>query len=194
MEPSSWCRQDLEKIEGRVVQGMSDGIMFIDLDGHCNYANNAMCTLLNVSKTNLQTLKSDIEKVLGIPDLMELPLDHPTMTEMELFSEAEGMDPIDLQIMRAVTGLRYIEVRPTDLIGDEGLSIGRMFQFQDHTEEQRKMEEEHRRATRDNLTGLYNRDYFYHRAALLMSQNPDTRYVLVVSNVKNFKFINDFFR
>ena len=182
-----------EKIEGRVVQGMSDGIMFIDLDGHCNYANNAMCTLLNVSKTNLQTLKSDIEKVLGIPDLMELPLDHPTMTEMELFSEAEGMDPIDLQIMRAVTGLRYIEVRPTDLIGDEGLSIGRMFQFQDHTEEQRKMEEEHRRATRDNLTGLYNRDYFYHRAALLMSQNPDRRYVLVVSNVKNFKFINDFF-
>ena len=45
----------------------------------------------------------------------------------------------------------------------------------------------------DRLTGLYTREYFYQRAAELLTENPNTQYAIVCSNIVNFKVFNDAF-
>lgn len=44
---------------------------------------------------------------------------------------------------------------------------------------------------RDSLTGLYSMDFFLQRAEEIMAQNPDQKYKILVSNIINFKVIND---
>lgn len=43
----------------------------------------------------------------------------------------------------------------------------------------------------DDLTGLYTRQAFYHYAHLMLERNPDTRYDLVVSDIDDFRMVND---
>ena len=43
----------------------------------------------------------------------------------------------------------------------------------------------------DRLTGLYTKEAFYHYAALLLRKNPETQYDLYLSDVDNFKSINE---
>ncbi len=48
-------------------------------------------------------------------------------------------------------------------------------------------------ATHDKLTELYNREYFYYKTAYLLNHNPDKEYVMICSNISQFKLINDIF-
>jgi diguanylate cyclase (GGDEF)-like protein len=45
----------------------------------------------------------------------------------------------------------------------------------------------------DTLTGLYNREAFYHRAERLVKEHPKTTYVYIRWNIIRFKLINDMF-
>ena len=53
--------------------------------------------------------------------------------------------------------------------------------------------EMHRYMEIDNLTGLYNRETFYKKAAALMQENPDTKYYIVYLDISCFKAVNDLF-
>lgn len=43
----------------------------------------------------------------------------------------------------------------------------------------------------DELTGLYTRQAFYHHADLMLKQNPDVTYRLVISDIDNFHVVGD---
>lgn len=43
----------------------------------------------------------------------------------------------------------------------------------------------------DSLTGLWNRYAFYHHAQLMMQAQPDTEFTLVISDIENFRLINE---
>lgn len=45
----------------------------------------------------------------------------------------------------------------------------------------------------DRLTGLYNRYAFYHHAKLMMQEAPEADYTIVISDIVNFKLINERF-
>ena len=45
----------------------------------------------------------------------------------------------------------------------------------------------------DKLTGLYNKEAFYHKVRELLDENPDTEYTVLCSNLENFKLYNDVF-
>ena len=44
---------------------------------------------------------------------------------------------------------------------------------------------------RDELTGLYNKDFFYLNVDLRLSRNPDKVYDLIICDVEDFKMVND---
>ena len=48
-------------------------------------------------------------------------------------------------------------------------------------------------ATHDTLTGLYNKDYFSVKVAEVLKEKTDEDWLLVCSNIKDFKLINDLF-
>ena len=70
---------------------------------------------------------------------------------------------------------------------------GCYFCMYDITDEVKAVEEEKYRASHDALTGALTRDAFYGEARKIMEANPSTDFVIVTSNIKNFKIINDIF-
>ena len=45
----------------------------------------------------------------------------------------------------------------------------------------------------DELTGLYTRKYFYRKARERLDENPDKEYMILSTNLENFKLFNDAF-
>lgn len=44
---------------------------------------------------------------------------------------------------------------------------------------------------KDSLTGLYTKDYFFKRVEEILAENPDKEYRILVSDIENFKMINE---
>lgn len=65
--------------------------------------------------------------------------------------------------------------------------------FIDTTEKRLAFEKEKFLATHDALTGLYNQSYFATKVSEALQQTPDVDWLLLCSNIKDFKLINDLF-
>lgn len=70
---------------------------------------------------------------------------------------------------------------------------GGYFVINDRTEEINKMREERFLATHDSLTGLYNKSRFCKKTEEYIINHPDEELLIVCSNIKDFKMINDLF-
>ncbi len=75
----------------------------------------------------------------------------------------------------------------------KGYYCGCYLSFYDVTGDFVAYEEERYRSSHDSLTGALNRESFYEEVERLLEANPDTDYVMVCSNIKGFKLINDMF-
>ena len=58
----------------------------------------------------------------------------------------------------------------------------------------RQLMEMHQHVEKDRLTGIYNREAFYRKAAELMQEHHQTEYSIVYLDISCFKVINDLFR
>lgn len=71
--------------------------------------------------------------------------------------------------------------------------LGYFINGKDRTEEYEKYQDEHYRATHDMLTGIYNELYFEEKVVETLNKYPDTPYVMIASDIKDFKLVNDLF-
>lgn len=71
--------------------------------------------------------------------------------------------------------------------------IASFLSFKDRTEEIKRLEAEHFKATHDTLTGLFNREAFFNEVSKILKENKDNDYYLLCTDILNFKFINDIF-
>ncbi|MBE5848031.1 MAG: EAL domain-containing protein [Lachnospiraceae bacterium] len=71
--------------------------------------------------------------------------------------------------------------------------LGSFFSIMDMTEEIENLERERFQSTHDELTGLFNREYFYIRAEQMIRERPDTEFLLLCSDIAKFKMVNDLF-
>ena len=76
---------------------------------------------------------------------------------------------------------------------EKGKYLGAFLIFQDRTAEVNKLQKEQYAARHDALTGIYNKEYFSERVKKKLKEEPDGAYVMVCSDVKDFKIINDVF-
>ncbi len=58
----------------------------------------------------------------------------------------------------------------------------------------RQLIEMHQHVEKDSLTGIYNREAFYRKAAELMQEHHQTQYSIVYLDISCFKVVNDLFR
>ena len=79
------------------------------------------------------------------------------------------------------------------LSDDRDVFLGSFVTCVDRSEEVERYEEEHYRATHDLLTGIYNEQYFEQKVTETICQFPDTPYILITSDIKDFKLVNDLF-
>ncbi len=76
---------------------------------------------------------------------------------------------------------------------NEGVFIGSFFRLKDVTVAHAELEEQRFYATHDHLTGILNRQGFFENVYAVLKNNPDLKYAMACSNIKNFKLINNIF-
>ena len=70
---------------------------------------------------------------------------------------------------------------------------GGCYVIQDSTEEYSRLKREMYLASHDGLTGLYNKEHFYTRSRSFIEENPEKNLLMICTDIKDFKMINDFF-
>ncbi len=69
--------------------------------------------------------------------------------------------------------------------------VGSYIKFDDITDERKRLEEETYNSSHDSLTGLLNRKTFFKRMSDVIQNDSTTARMLLCTNIKNFKLIND---
>ena len=157
-----------------VVRNINDGVVCMDLNGRCIYANANARQIFHCSKNN-----EIIEEY------------YRTWTNGRRYDEIEETN---WQSETEINGeVRYFLTSYKGIRDEEGLYIGCYFVMHDETEHCRKLAEEKYRNRHDMLTGLFNREYFYELVENQIRENPKVNYSILCVDIQNFKIINDVF-
>lgn len=156
------------------VATMDDGIVCIDADGKVVHSNRAAKDYCEADAV-IMTLENQVESWFT-DDINE----HTATRTWET--------------QRCIDGIKHYYSIEYRRIFDSSLKyLGCFFLIHDKTEEYTKYRAEKYRATHDTLTGLYNKDYFCEQTSEVLDSNPDKDYYIIVTDVKNFKIVNDVF-
>ena len=165
----------MEKLLLFTIANMKDGIVCVDIDGkvaHYNKTAREYC--------------SDIDNENAVSDYINQwfndnpeALDHDELTWKDVRQ-------IDGEMRRFINDYKRI-------YDSEGKYVGCFFIYHDRTNDYKRIAEEKYRSSHDFLTGLYNKEQFCNEAGKLMSENKDVPFIIVCTDVKNFKMINEIF-
>lgn len=78
-----------------------------------------------------------------------------------------------------------------ELYDSRGVYVGMLMIYNDISGQERLKDEATYHATRDHLTGLWNRDFFVEMVAKTLRENPDIKFVLIATDIYQFKMFND---
>lgn len=87
---------------------------------------------------------------------------------------------------------RQFEIEAEDVYYGYNL-IGSYLKLADKTDEINKYLTQKFLATHDELTGAYTREHFFKVCDEKIKENPDIQYMMISSNIKQFKLLNDLF-
>ncbi len=164
----------LQRLMFFTVANMQDGIVCIDIDGRIVHANPPAREFCKADD-EIRTLENQVKK--WIKERLN--------ADSSVYS---------WESKRRVNGEKhYYTVEYRKIFDSSVKAIGSFFLIHDRTEEYTKYRTERYRATHDKLTGLYNREYFYELVRSLLDENPRENYNIIVTDVKNFKIVNDVF-
>ncbi|MCR4741614.1 MAG: EAL domain-containing protein [Treponema sp.] len=95
--------------------------------------------------------------------------------------------------LREYGELRYFTSEFHKIRDEKNRYSGAFIKLDDRTEIVRNMQKEEYRAKHDELTGLYNRNFFFAEMERILTESPQVPRYLVCSNIKNFKLVNNLF-
>ncbi len=162
-----------DRILSMVVQDMTDGMILFDMDGNCIHANKSACLLVPQEKRMKPEKYFEWRYARERRQIKARLLGEHT-------TEIDGV-------------VQHLKIIRRLLLDKKNVPIGISFVIQNRTEEIDNLNRERYLATHDRLTGLYNKEYFYERVEALLKENPTEDYLMICSDIKNFKLINDVF-
>ena len=161
----------------RVVSDLETGIFFFDSDRKCIYANPNAQRMFHITSL---TLDKTVPLLHSLFDYCDEDLYNDFTREVHIGSRNSASE-------------RYYHVQYHRLHDKKSRCIGGFFSLTDRTAETKKQNEELFRSRHDSLTHLYNRDYFSELVRQELDDNPDTIYLMTVSDIRDFKLVNDIF-
>lgn len=168
----------LKKTLSLVINDMPDGLIIIDQTGLCVYTNEAAQKRVNLYPGLIHEQDTPFREWFGIHEKTD-------------FSSKESDVLFSIPIIKYQESSYRITYHRLEDRRKEFL--GCFFTITDLTAEQKKLEQEHYRATRNPLTKLYNRDYFYEKAREMLQKHPTKPYYMLCSDIGKFKLVNDLF-
>lgn len=169
------------RLFGEVLTNISEAILFYDPDNVCIYANRRGKELLDYVGKSLDEAWDYAIEVLAAGDefTMEDIMKEGFFQCVRDYTVGDEIFTFDLELQRIYDKKEH--------------PVGAFITARDRTEEQRRINKERYQATHDTLTGLYNAEYLYSRVEKMLIEYPDRRYVVVVSDIKSFKMVNDIY-
>lgn len=161
-----------------VVACMNDAVKIFDYEGNEFYNNAAMVALTN----KLKNIGYESEKLFEKMNPKFLAEESKYITNRE-FTQ-------DIKTEKGTLNLLITICFPRD---DEGKFLGTFIIIHDRTREVEIIGLERYKATHDQLTGIYNAETFYEKTHYTISSNMDEDYIIICSDIDNFKLINDLF-
>lgn len=158
---------------GRITNDMDEALFFFDSDGECIYVNQRATEMFGV---NLEDKESDIRFLRELSGGDEV--DFTKSFEIKKCRETES-------------GPQYLSVRYFANYDNTKKMVGSFFVIRDYTDEEIEKQNKIYLATHDVLTGLFNKQTFIEKVEERLAADKDTEYVIIVSDVKEFKIIND---
>lgn len=113
----------------------------------------------------------------------------------QINSNQRSLDYVEYRIIRKDGEVRWLEDFG-HLIHNEALGDIFYVFVSDITERKEQMldavrKAEHIARERDQLTGLYTKEFFYRYAEQIMAIHPEKKYAILTTDIENFKFINE---
>lgn len=164
----------MDRLMFYTVANMKDGIICVDIDGNLAHANIAAINFCNGDES-IKTIEKQI-----------IRWENDGLRNLAVSSQYELTRKIDDE-------KHHFTVEHKELFDNSRKSLGYFYTIHDRTDEYKKYESEKYRATHDMLTGLFNKEHFYEIVDQMLKENPDMDYNIIVTDVKNFKIVNDVF-
>lgn len=166
--PASMAHRIISMVTGK----SKDMIFFFDRIDNCIYISDYAKNFFEINYKNKDTELEVINKKLNT-DI--------TLVETEPFM-------VKFENSR---NFKFFDIEIKSLNDTKGKYLGKVLTISDNTENIIKIEEERYKANHDSLTDAYNEDYFYVAAREVLDNNPDKDFYMIVSNIRNFKLINE---
>lgn len=158
----------------QVAKGMEIGLFVMDVDGNELYSNHYAKMLLGTDPPVTDKSGQTLEEWCRSKYMNSKAV----FSREQIFYRGEEELTIKIQLQRMVDSRRQLQ--------------GGYFTLQDRTEEINKMKREHYLATHNTLTDMYNKEYFYEQAEKYIKQYDDIEMLMVCTDIKEFKMVNDF--
>ncbi len=165
----------LSKTLFMVAQNMEVALFVVDIEGKKLYNNACAEHLLHSEQPLLDNNGISLEEWCRQHYLRDLN----EFTRERNFYRGDEELILKIQLQRMVDAKKQLQ--------------GGYFVIQDRTEEINNLKREKYLATHDQLTGLYNKEYFYEQSAQYIRRHPDRELLMICTDIKDFKIINDFF-
>lgn len=91
---------------------------------------------------------------------------------------------------KIVNGKTYL-IHGQELWDKKERFVGTLIVYTDISGQERLKDEATLYATRDQLTGLWNRDYFFEIAGKTLRENPEERFLMIATDIYHFKLFNE---
>lgn len=162
---------------------IDDALVFYDIDGKCIYANRVAREIFS-SSSSFSYDKVEKYRDDWLLEHDDSAINTTVLTDSETFLINNSERKFVVEYQKLYYSSRMI-------------LIGFYFKFQDKTDEINGFMRERFFATHDSLTGVYNREYFFecvdHKIENLAKLNETTSYMMLCSNIKDFKLVNELF-
>ncbi|WP_035058790.1 EAL domain-containing protein [Andreprevotia chitinilytica] len=173
-----------------LLSAMRFGVLFVDNDNRVLFHNPAFSMLWGLAPTALLAGKpigqvlQQAENRPAIGDIIGHYLEETALTEERL-----DYGELTMEDGRVITQQRYQVIDP------QGMPNGKMWLYEDVTQQRQIAERMINLAERDALTGLYNRHRFQQELERMVSEadRRDGTMALVFFDLDEFKYVNDTF-
>ena len=163
----------VDRLFTMVVHDMMDGVLLFDLDGNCIQANESAIALVE-------------------PEYRENAAE-----AFEIWYQKELQKQVDENgrdtVIKVENKTLYLRIFLKKLLDEDGAAIGAFIDIKNRTQEVNDLQAERYRATHDPLTGLYNKEFFYEKVQQRLDEQPEEQFILICSDIGNFKMVNDVF-
>ncbi len=160
---------------GKIFAKSPRMFFFFDSDGECIYANSPAKDFFSLSDHNLNSCKEPLREILKADFF---PMNSRSFTKMYMVQRNGKKIYLKIEYKANYHGKRL---------------EGCFYSIQDCTEIEENSKREKFRAEHDELTGIYKCDVLYEKVERRLRENPDVEYYLIVTDIKDFKLINDVF-